>query len=107
MPPQTKIVLPKRGLCSKEIDSLGTSGVQIEALDFQNSSNRRRICEQELLFRNFCGLTPDYIKLRLYFGTRAFFWSSSFLCDPHFQIHINKVQTLFMPPPVALSWRRA
>ena len=29
--PQTKIVPPKRGLCSEEINRLGATGVQIEA----------------------------------------------------------------------------
>ena len=30
MPPQTKIVPPKRGLCPEEINRLGATGVQIE-----------------------------------------------------------------------------
>ena len=46
--------------------------MQIEALDSQNSANRRRICEQELFFRNFCRLTPDDMNLRVYLGTKNF-----------------------------------
>ena len=42
--PQTKIVPPKRGLCPKEINRLGASGVQIEV---QSSV--------------LCGLTPDFV----------------------------------------------
>ena len=51
LPPQTKIVPPpQRGLCPKEINRLGATGVQIEALDSQNSAYRPRICELELFF---------------------------------------------------------
>ena len=101
MPPQTKIVPPpKRGLCTKEINRLGATGVQIEALGSQNSTYRHRIREQEPFFRNFCGLIPDFMKLRVYVGTKTFlfvffFWSSPFSFHPHSRIHINKV---LVPP---------
>ena len=79
--PKRKLCPPKRGLCPEEIHRIGASGVQIEALDSQNSAYHPRIREQELFFRNFGGLTLDFIKLRVYFGTNLtyffkFFWSS-------------------------------
>ena len=49
--PQTKIVPPKRGLCPKEINRLGTTGLQIEA--------QIGVCHRN--FCNFCGLTPDFV----------------------------------------------
>ena len=52
----------KRGLCPEEINRLGAAGVQIEAYDSQIGLYRPRIREQEMFFRNFCGLTPDFIK---------------------------------------------
>ena len=52
--------------------------MQIEALNSQNSAYRRKIREQELFFRNFCGITSDFMKLRVYFGTKTFFWSLEF-----------------------------
>ena len=76
VPPQIKIVPPKRGLCPEEINRLGDTGVKIEALDSQTSAYCRRIREQELYFCKFCGLTRDFIKLRVYFGTKIFFFSS-------------------------------
>ena len=79
-PPKGKLCLPKRGLCPEEINLLGASGVQIEALDSQSRAYRRRIREQELFFRNFCGLTADFMKLRVYFGTETFFFWSSMYC---------------------------
>ena len=70
---------PKRGLCHKEITNFGATGMQIEALDYQISADRPRIRKQELFFRNFCGITSDFIKLRVYFRTKTssflFFWS--------------------------------
>ena len=71
--PQTKILLPKRGLCPEEINKLEATGVQIEAPDSRNSGYRPRIRKQEQFFHNFCGLTPDFIKLRVNFGTKTFF----------------------------------
>ena len=61
--PQIKIVPPQAGLYPEETNSLGAIGVRIEAKDSQIGIYRPRICEQELFFRNFCGLTPDFIKL--------------------------------------------
>ena len=73
--PQTKIVPPpKRGLCPEEINRLGATEVQIEALDSQNSAYRPSIREQEMFFWNFCGLAPDFMKLCVYFGTKNFFY---------------------------------
>ena len=54
VPPQTKIVPPKRGPCPEEINRLGAIGVQIEDLDSQIGVYRPYFC-------NFCGLTPDFI----------------------------------------------
>ena len=102
-PPKRKLCSPKRGLCSEEINRLGASGVQIEALDSKNSVNRRRNCEQELIIHNFCGLTPDYIKLRVYFGTRNFFLVSTFFCLIHTfkftQIKFSFPQKMYLCPP--------
>ena len=51
-----RIVPPpsKRGLCPKEINRLGATGVQFEAWDSQNTGYHSRINEQELLFHRFC-----------------------------------------------------
>ena len=65
-------VPPNDCLCPEEINRLGAGGVQIEALDSQNRAYCPRIREQELIFRNVCGLAPDFIKLRVYFGTKTF-----------------------------------
>ena len=47
---------PKQGLCPGEINKLVVIGVQIEAGDSQISMYRSYFC-------NFCGLTPNSIKL--------------------------------------------
>ena len=60
-------------MCPKEIYRLGATGMQIEAFDSQNSAYRPRFREQELFFRKFCGLTPDFVKLRVYFWPKTFF----------------------------------
>ena len=52
VPPKRKLCPPKRGLCLEEINWLEATGVQIEAVDFQNSAYRRKIREQELFFGN-------------------------------------------------------
>ena len=71
--PQTKnFPPPKRGLCPEKINKLGANGVQIEALNSQNRAYRPRIRHQELFFGNFCGLTTDFMKLRVYLGTKTF-----------------------------------
>ena len=44
----------------------------------RNSAHRPRIREQKLFFRNFCGLAPDFVKLRVYFGTETFFLCFTF-----------------------------
>ena len=99
--PPNENCAPKRGLCPKEINRLWATGVQIEALDFHNSAYRPTIRVQELFFRNFCGLTPDFMKFRVDFGTKNFFflWSSPFSFDPHSRIHINKT---LVPPKIYL-----
>ena len=48
---QTKTMPPKRGLLPKEINRLRATGVQIEA--------QIGVCHR--YFRNFCGLTPDFM----------------------------------------------
>ena len=63
--PNENCASPKRELCPIEINRLGATGVQIEALGSQNSTYRHRIREQEPFFRNFCGLIPDFMKLRV------------------------------------------
>ena len=52
--------LLKRGLCPEEINRLGATGVQIEA--------QVGVCQR--YFRNFCGLTPDFMT---FLGPRPFF----------------------------------
>ena len=52
--PLTRIVLPKRGLCPKESNKLGATGVHFEAWDFQDTGNHPRIRVQEQFFRRFC-----------------------------------------------------
>ena len=61
VPTKRKLCPPKRELCPKDLNRLGATGVQIEAKDTQIGVCRPRIREQELLFRNFCELTPDFI----------------------------------------------
>ena len=61
-PPNDCLCPPKRRLCPEEINRLGAIGVQIEAGDSQ-------IGEYRSYFRNFCGHTPNFIKL---LGRRPF-----------------------------------
>ena len=49
-PPQTRIVPPKRGLCPKESNRLGVTGVQFNAWGSKNTGNHPGIREQELFF---------------------------------------------------------
>ena len=49
--PQTKIVTPQARTVPHEINRIGATGVQIEA--------QIGICHR--YFRNFCGLTPDFM----------------------------------------------
>ena len=74
VPPQMTACAPQTKIVPRKINRFGASGVQIEALDSQNNAYRRRIREQELFFRDFCGLTPDFTKLWVYFGTKTFFF---------------------------------
>ena len=52
--------LHKRGLCPEEINRLGATAEQIEA--------QIGVCHRH--FRNFCGLTPDFMT---FLGRRSFF----------------------------------
>ena len=45
----------------------------IKNLGYVYGAYRPGIREQELFFRNFCGLTPNFMKLRVYSGTKTFF----------------------------------
>ena len=64
VPFKRKLCPPKRGLCPKEINRLGAAGVQIEA--------QIGICHWN--FRNFCGLTPDFMT---FLGWKPFFFRKS------------------------------
>ena len=70
---------PKQGLSPEEINRLGATGVQIEALDSQIGAYRPRIFKQELFSRSSYGLTPDFMKR---WGRRPFF----FFFGLHFRI---------------------
>ena len=50
---------------------LGASGVQIEALDSQNSAYRPRIREQGLFFRSFCGTEDLFFFFDLHLRIRG------------------------------------
>ena len=60
-PPKRKLCPPKRGLCPEEINRLGAPRVQIEA--------QIGVCHR--YFRNFCGLTPDFMT---FLGSRPLFF---------------------------------
>ena len=50
-PPKRKFCPPpQQGLCCEEINRLGATGVQIEALDSQNSAYRPRILLARTVF---------------------------------------------------------
>ena len=67
VPPKRKLCHPKRGLCPKEINKLGATGVKIEA----------QIGVYHRYFRNFCGLTPDFMT---FLGWRPFFFLLEITC---------------------------
>ena len=92
-PPNDCLFPSKRGLCPEEINRLGAIGVQFVAKILVIT---REFVGKNCFFEDFamntdclCGLTPGFMKIRVYFERRTFFIFSFCIHGLHLRIRGN------------------